>query len=185
MSIVTRGGDQGETGLLYGGRVPKDDLHTEAYGALDEAISALGLARARETDPARAERLLDLQREMFTVGAELATDPAKHDLLEEHFVTLGPDAVARLDGWVEDLEHRLPPLEGFVIPGGSELAAALDLARSTVRRAERRSVALARAGELANAEVLRYLNRLSDLLFLLSRQAEGGATVAKGSSRRR
>ena len=175
-SIATRRGDGGETGLLYGGRVPKDDLHTEAYGSLDEAVSALGLARAHEADPARAERLLGIQRDLFTVGAELATGPGERAKLAEHFATVTPAMVAALDRLLADLEDRVPLPRAFVIPGGSVTAAALDLARTLVRRAERRAVALRRAGGLENPEVLRYLNRLSDVLFMLAREAERGAT---------
>ena len=179
MSIATRRGDGGETGLLYGGRVPKDDLHTEAYGSLDEAISALGLARAQETDPSRAERLLSLQREMFTVGAELATGPGERAKLERHFPTVTAAMVEALDVQLADLEARVPLPQAFVIPGGTVVAAAIDLARTLVRRAERRTVTLRRAGVLENAEVVRYLNRLSDLLFMLAREAEQGATTVK------
>ena len=179
MSIVTRHGDGGETSLLYGGRVPKDDLHTEAYGALDEAISALGLARALCADGARAARILELQRELFTAGAELATASAERHKLEKHFAVVTPAMVEALDTEVAELEARVPLPKGFVVPGGDPVAAALDLGRSMVRRAERRAVALRRAGGLANPEVLRYLNRCSDLLFMLAREAEGGALVAK------
>jgi cob(I)alamin adenosyltransferase len=178
-SIVTRGGDGGETSLLYGGRVPKDDLHTEAYGALDEAISALGLARATETDSARAERLLALQRQLFTVGAELATGRGAHHLLEKHFPTVDAAMVDALEEETHALEERVPLPRAFVIPGGTASAAAVDMARTLVRRAERRAVALHRAGELENAEVLRYLNRCSDLLFMLAREAEQGAITQK------
>lgn len=179
MSIVTRHGDGGETSLLYGGRVPKDDLHTEAYGALDEAISALGLARALCPGTSRAGRLLDLQRDLFTVGAELATATPDRDKLEKHFATVGAAMVDALDVEVADLEGRVELPKGFVIPGGTPVAAALDLARTFVRRAERRAVTLDRAGGLANVEVLRYLNRCSDLLFMLAREAEGDTLVAK------
>jgi cob(I)alamin adenosyltransferase len=178
-SIVTRGGDAGETGLLYGGRVPKDDLHTEAYGSLDEAISALGLARALTADAARAERLLALQRELFTVGAELATGRGQRHHLERHFATVDAAMVDALEAEVHELERRVPLPRSFVIPGGTAPAAALDMARTLVRRAERRSVALHRAGELDNPEVLRYLNRCSDLLFMLAREAEQGAITPR------
>jgi cob(I)alamin adenosyltransferase len=177
-SIVTKHGDQGETGLLYGGRVPKDDPHTEAYGALDEAVSALGLARALETSPDRAQRLLDLQRQLFTVGAELATGRGEHGRLEQHFPTVGAADVDALEAETHALEARFP-VTSFVIPGAAPAAAALDLARTLVRRTERRAVSLARAGELENPQVLRYLNRCSDLLFMLAREAEQGRTVAK------
>ncbi len=179
MSIVTRGGDGGETSLLYGGRVPKDDLHTEAYGALDEAISALGLARASETDAARAARILALQRELFTVGAELATAPGERHLLEKHFSVVTAAMVDALEAQTHALEEQVPLPRAFVIPGGSVPAAALDMARTLVRRAERRAVALRRGGGLENGEVVRYLNRCSDLLFMLAREAERGATVEK------
>jgi len=180
-SIVTRGGDSGDTSLLYGGRVPKDDLHTEAYGALDEAISTLGLARASvaASDVPFAERLLALQRQLFTVGAELATGRGEHALLEKHFATVTPAMVDALEAEVHDLEARVPLPQAFVIPGGTVAAAAVDMARTFVRRAERRAVALQRAGELENPEVVRYLNRCSDLLFMLARAAEHGATTEK------
>jgi cob(I)alamin adenosyltransferase len=179
VSIVTRHGDGGETSLLYGGRVPKDDLHTEAYGALDEAISALGLARALSADSTRAERILALQRDLFTVGAELATAASDRTKLEKHFATVSAAMVGALDAEVTELEARVALPQGFVIPGGNAVAAALDLGRTFVRRAERRAVSLQRAGGLANGEVLRYLNRCSDLLFMLAREAEGEALVAK------
>jgi cob(I)alamin adenosyltransferase len=183
-SIVTRGGDSGETSLLYGGRVPKDDLHTEAYGALDEAISALGLARASaasgdSADAAFAARVLSLQRELFTVGAELATGRGERHLLEKHFAVVSPAMVDALEAEVHALEASVPLPKAFVIPGGTVAAAAVDMARTFVRRAERRAVALQRAGELENPEVVRYLNRCSDLLFMLARQAEHGAITEK------
>jgi cob(I)alamin adenosyltransferase len=178
-SIATRRGDRGETGLLYGGRVAKDDPHTEAYGSLDEAISALGLARAQETDAPRKERLLGLQRDMFTVGAELATGPGQRAKLEAHFPTVTPAMVEGLDGQLADLEARVPLARAFVIPGGSVVGAALDLARALVRRAERRAVSLRRTGALENPEVVRYLNRLSDVLFMLAREAEQGSTTLR------
>ena len=184
MSIVTKTGDAGETGLLYGGRVSKDDLHTEAYGALDEAISALGLARALDPDAGRTERVLELQRELFVVGAELATGPGHRVELERHFNVVTPAMVEALHAWVTRLEDEVQLPQGFVVPGGPAAAAAYDVARTLIRRAERRAVSLHRAAELENREVLRYLNRCSDLLFMLARQAEQGATTPTGSQRR-
>lgn len=178
-SIVTRGGDRGETSLLYGGRVPKDDLHTEAYGALDEAISAMGLGRSLCSHLEVASSLLELERECFTVGAELATASADRAKLVRHFPTLEPAAADRLEGEVHRLEAEIGLPAGFVLPGGTPAAAAIDLARTMVRRAERRTVALARSDPLFNPEVVRYLNRLSDLLFMLARQEEAGATTLK------
>ena len=178
-SIVTKGGDQGETSLLYGGRVAKDDPRTEAYGALDEAISALGLARSLCTQSRVQSRILELQRECFTVGAELATGSGERHKLEAHFPTLQAQAVDALEAEVHQLEETVGLPEGFVIPGGNPGAAAIDLGRTLIRRAERRAVTLQRQGSLENPEVLRYLNRLSDLLFMLARQEEAGRTVAK------
>ncbi len=178
-SIVTKGGDRGETSLLYGGRVAKDDLRTEAYGALDEAISALGLARALCTQPAIQDRILELQRECFTVGAELATAKGQRHKLVANFPVLQAEAVDALEDEVHRLEREVGLPDGFVIPGGSPGAAAIDLGRSLVRRAERQAVTLQRHGDLENPEVLRYLNRLSDLLFMLARQEEAGRTVPK------
>jgi cob(I)alamin adenosyltransferase len=184
VSITTKGGDKGETGLLYGGRVPKDDLHTEAYGSLDEAISALGLARSLETDRARADRLLALQQELFVVGAELATGSGHRGDLEKHFAVVTAEMVDALHREIEALEARIQLPQSFVIPGGTPSAAAVDLARTLVRRAERGAVSLQRAGALENPEVLRYLNRCSDLLFMLARDAEQGATTAASGHRR-
>ena len=174
-SIVTKTGDGGETGLLYGGRVSKTDPRTEAYGAVDEAISALGVARALIKDRGRHATILRVQSELFTVGAELATDTAEYDKLQQHFMVVTPDVTSRLEVEIDDLERRVPLPDAFVIPGGTPAAAALDVARAVVRRAERRIVGLQQAGQLRNPEVLRYTNRLSDLLFMLARAEEGSA----------
>jgi cob(I)alamin adenosyltransferase len=182
MSIVTKTGDDGTTGLLYGGRVRKDDLHTEAYGTVDEANSALGLARALETDKARRQAILDLQRELFTVGAELATKAADRAKLEKHFDTVNEATVDRLSERVAGLESRVELPEEFVIPGGTPVAAAIDLARTVIRRAERCAVALQESGDLGNPLVVKYLNRCSDYLFMMARDAEKGAITPKGRS---
>jgi cob(I)alamin adenosyltransferase len=174
-SIVTKTGDSGETGLLYGGRVSKTDPRTEAYGAVDEAISALGLARAQVTDPERHAVILRVQSELFTVGAELATDPEEYAKLQEHFMVITPELTDRLEKEIAGLESRFPLPDAFVIPGGTIPAATLDVARTVLRRGERRIVALSRSGQLQNPEVLRYVNRLSDLVFMLARAEEGSA----------
>jgi cob(I)alamin adenosyltransferase len=159
--------------------VAKDDPHAEACGAVDEAVSALGVARAQEGDRERAMRLLALQRDLFTVGAELATGFGERVHLERHFATVTAAMVEGLDAQLAELEERVPLPPGFVVPGGTAVAAAIDLARTLVRRAERRAVSLQRAGLLENGEVLRYLNRLSDLLFMLAREAEQGSTTLR------
>ena len=182
-SIVTRTGDGGETGLLYGGRVAKTDPRTEAYGDVDEAISALGAARALISDRGRHAIILRVQSELFTVGAELATDAAEYSTLQRHFKVVTADFTTRCEEEIADLERRIALPDAFVIPGGTQPAAALDVARAVVRRAERRIVGLQQSGHLLNAEVLRYVNRLSDLLFMLAR-AEEGTTVKPLTGRR-
>ena len=169
MQIYTRTGDDGTTGLLMGGRVSKSDPRCEAYGETDKAVSAMGLARALSADSRVKEMLLEVQREMFTVGAELATDPVNYHQLEANFQIVTDVMVTRLEGWIDDLKRdvELPPK--FIIPGGSPASGAIDLARSILRTAERRIVSLNEQGSLKNPEVLRYVNRLSDLLFMLAR----------------
>ena len=172
MKVYTKRGDDGTTGLLYGGRVDKHDLRTTAYGTVDETVSALGLARA-ELSGDLHDLVLTIQRELFVVGAQLATDAAKWDRLEVGVSRVDAamvDAVAaRIDACVE--RHPLP--DTFVVPGGNRAAAALDLARTICRRAERHVVAMARAGMLPDDAPLRYLNRLADELYVLAREVEG------------
>ena len=168
-SIATRTGDTGDTGLLYGGRVRKTDPRVDAYGAGDEAVSALGMARALSSDERVKAHIVDLQRQMFTVNAELATASDSRHLLEKHFPTVTATMTTGLDSLLATLEEQVELPQSFIIPGGSAASGAIDLARTIVRRAERAAVALLDGGELVNAEVPRYLNRLSDVLFMLAR----------------
>jgi cob(I)alamin adenosyltransferase len=181
MRIYTKKGDDGSTGLLYGGdRISKADVRTEAYGTTDEAIAALGLARAavgNATDRTEArldELLLRLQRELFVVGAELATHIENRHRLTDATSRVTGAMVAALEAEIDDLERMVEQPKEFVLPGESMTGAALDLARTTVRRAERRCVALASDGGLPDSQVLPYLNRLADLLFVMARAADGG-----------
>ena len=167
--IYTKRGDSGETGLLYGGRVPKTDPRCEAYGTTDEAVSALGLARALSDDPRVKEIVTQVQRELFTVGAELATAPEQYGTMQRHFSIVSAPMVERLEQLIDELEAQVQLPRSFIVPGASAASAALDLARTILRRAERRTVALKEAGLLTNDEILRYLNRLADLLFMLAR----------------
>lgn len=177
MRIYTKTGDDGTTGLFYGGRLSKDDLRVEAYGSSDEAVAALGVARAALVEPGLRATILRLQRELFVVGAELATARENHGKLSAEKGTKVTSAmVDALESLIDDYEARTAMPAEFVIPGETPASAALDLARAIVRRAERRCVALARAGELADGEVVRYLNRLADLLFVLARHEEAGYT---------
>lgn len=172
MKIYTKKGDDGTTGLLYGGRVPKDDLRTQVYGTLDETVAALGVARAGGLVPRVQEIAIRLQREMFVAGAELATSTENRSKLEPGVSKVDASMTARAESDIDALlaEHPLRP--EFVLPGETLGAAGLDLARSTVRRAERQAVALHRAGGVEDDEVLRYLNRVSDLLFAMARYEE-------------
>lgn len=173
--IYTKKGDDGTTSLWYGGRVPKSDLRTEAYGTLDEANSVLGVARAicKEGEQDQlAEDILALQNSIFVAGAELATAPEAAERLENGVSRVTDRMADELDGeidrYLEGVE--LPPQ--FTIPGGTRLSAQLDVARAVLRRAERRVVVLKEADELASDAVLRFLNRASDLLFAMARATD-------------
>ena len=181
MRIYTRKGDTGTTGLLFGGaRVSKADLRTDAYGTTDEAVSALGLARAAigaatdRTEARLAELILRLQRELFVVGAELATHLDRRERLTDGTTRVAEAMITALEQEIDALEELVEQPKEFVLPGESMTGAALDLARTTVRRAERRTVALADSGGLPGSYVVPYLNRLADLLFVMARAADGG-----------
>lgn len=179
MSITTRRGDAGRTQLYSGQDVSKSDLPPKAVGALDEAVSVLGIARSLATDPDLHDRILELQRACFVVGAELATHPDSVSRLKER---VDEEFLSTLDAERDRLEAIVPMPGGFVVPGGTPLAAHLDHARTIFRRCERVSVAMWEAGFLTNPLVLKWLNRASDLLWLFARQVEGDAVVP---SRRR
>jgi cob(I)alamin adenosyltransferase len=176
MKIYTKKGDDGTTGLLYGGRVPKDDLRTRVYGTLDEAVAALGIARAHGLVERVEAIAVRVQREMFVVGAQLATAEQNQGKLQPGISQVTPAMTERAEADIDALlaVHRLPG--EFVLPGATGGAAGLDLARTIVRRAEREAVAMDRSGLIPDPEVLRYLNRVSDLLYSLARfeEAERG-----------
>ncbi len=175
MKVYTRKGDDGTTGLLFGGRAHKDDAGPDAYGAVDEAVSALGLARV-ELDPESSlhELLVRLQRELFVVGAELATAIDNRRKLQAEVSLVTAEMVARLEPVIDEVTERFDAPTEFVLPGQNRVAASLDLARAIVRRAERASVAATRTGWLpADSQVVPYLNRLADLVYTLARWQEG------------
>jgi cob(I)alamin adenosyltransferase len=173
VKIYTRKGDDGTTGLWYGGRVPKFSGRPDAYGSIDEAASALGLARAAaERGSELYDDILRLQGELFIAGAELATAPEASGRLEEGVSRVTGDMVERLESDIDRYMARVDLPPKFVIPGGTELSARLDVARSVVRRAERRVALLQDEGELTGDTVLTYLNRLSDALFAMARFAD-------------
>jgi cob(I)alamin adenosyltransferase len=178
VKIYTRRGDDGTTGLLYGGRVTKDDLVTEAYGTTDELVAVLGLARALSGDQGLKEEILRIQRELFVVGADLATNPDEREKLEPGVSLVTSEMTDRLEAEIDRRVAERPLPQEFIVPGGNEVSAVLDVARSVCRRAERRAVQLSRGNEDANQEVVRYLNRLSDYLFVLARGAAAGTAEA-------
>jgi cob(I)alamin adenosyltransferase len=188
--VYTRTGDDGTTGLFHGGRVTKDAVGPSAYGSVDEAVAALGVARA-EAEPGGelSEMLARLQRELFVVGAELATAPDERGALEDGVSRVTAEMVAALEPLIDDVTDRFDPPSEFVLPGENRVAAALDLARAIVRRAERDSVRAADVGWLDGSEVVAYLNRLADLVYTLARWQEGAyrpvRTDGEGRSQRR
>ncbi len=195
-AVATGRGDDGTTGLLFGAeRVAKDDIRTEAAGTIDEAIAILGLARAGLGTDARGgtmprvidglpEIILRVQRELFVVGAELATAPgaAGRQLPGETRVTAA--MVEGLDDLLERTEGHVPLPREFVVPGETRLSAVLEMARTVIRRAERRAVAVRRAEPVPEDHVIPYLNRLADLLWILARAAEQAESRTATPSRR-
>ncbi len=177
MKIYTRTGDKGDTGLFGGVRVPKDDVRVEAYGTVDETNAAIGLALSHCQVPLVKSVLGEVQSDLFTLGAELAAASGHEARLGIQLLT---DAdVLRLEHAIDEAELTLPPLKNFILPGGPSEVAALHLARTVARRAERRVLTLAQR-EPVRPIVLVYLNRLADLLFMLARRAgheSGGAEV--------
>lgn len=161
-------GDDGSTGLLGGGRARKDDPRIEAYGTVDEASSAVGLAKSLSPHPRVRTICEELQRGLYNLGAELATNPAS----ATSFARVGEPDVKRLDALIGELEQSVTMPAGFILPGATPASGALDVARAVTRRAERRCVALERANGLKNQHVRRWLNRLSLLLFVLGRYEE-------------
>jgi cob(I)alamin adenosyltransferase len=163
-------GDRGFTSLLGGQRIPKSGPRPEAYGTLDEASSALGIARASAIRPKTKEILMSIQKDLLVLGAELATAPEDSEKYPHQIKT---DHVDRLERLIEDLQKDLVMGKEFILPGETVASAAIDLGRAIVRRAERKAVRLLQEKIITNMEVLRFLNRLADLLFTLARYEEG------------
>jgi cob(I)alamin adenosyltransferase len=180
VKIYTRKGDDGTTGLFYGGRVAKDDTGPVAYGDVDEAVATLGVARAEVAagDPLHDE-LLRLQRSLFIVGAELATAPENLPKLVDDETRVTESMVVDLENAIDEVVAERGMPDGFLVPGSNRLGAALDLARATVRRAERNAVAHVRRCGSEDRYVVPYLNRLADYLFMLARAAEESWTPSK------
>ncbi len=177
MRIYTRRGDDGTTGLFLGGRVAKDATGPEAYGTVDEAVSQLGVARSlAESDV--AEAVLAVQRELFVVAAELATDPAQRRRLEPGISLVEVSMIEGLEARIDRIEAEVGMPTEFVVPGGDPVAASIDVARTVVRRAER--AAVAHCADDADSLVVPYLNRLADYLYMLARAVEREWTPTRG-----
>lgn len=174
MKIYTRSGDDGTTGVLGPGRTSKADARIEAYGSVDELNAALGLARTADTDGWLTRELDAVQRRMFQVGAELATTD---DRMLGQLDRVTDADVAEVETWIDRLEADLPALKSFVLPGGTPFAAQLHVARTACRRAERRIVGLAREARV-EPRLIRYLNRVADMLFVMARWVNAKAGVA-------
>lgn len=176
MKIYTRKGDDGTTGLYGGGRVPKDSAAPEAYGTVDEAQAALGLARAMADRGGELDAILvSVERDLWVLMAELATEPEHAHKLVDGATRVTAEMVAGLEAMIDDLTARFEQPTEFVVPGEHLVAAQLDVARTVVRRAERRSMGVAAEG----SQVLPYLNRLSDLCWTLARWVEGTSVITK------
>ena len=183
MSIATKTGDSGSTGLMYNRRVSKCHPRVEAYGSVDELNTAIGLARATATQSLISANLLAVQKDLVTLMGELATLP--EDLpryVKDGFQLVTPAMTIKLDQWVREIEAQNVSFKGWATPGATVNSAALDVARTTCRRSERRACALHEAGQLHNAEIIIYLNRLSDTLWLLARWVETQADGSKGAA---
>jgi cob(I)alamin adenosyltransferase len=176
VKIYTKTGDTGDTSLFDGTRVKKDDARVDAYGEVDEMNAWLGLARASGLDAALDEAVVHIQRDLFALGARLA-DPARKiaERVTKAAVTL--EDISRLEGWIDQLESELPPLRRFILAGGSPGGAALHVARTICRRAERSMVSLGQ--DAFEPDLLVYVNRLSDLLFVMARAANRRAGAAE------
>tara|TARA_B110000014_G_C19947993_1_gene490558 strand:+ start:34 stop:573 length:540 start_codon:yes stop_codon:yes gene_type:complete len=176
MKIYTRNGDEGETGLLYGDKVSKASSLPEAYGTVDEAQAILGLVRTeckKESD--LEEKIIHIERDLYVLMAELATDPSKHDKLESGKNKVNEEMVEFLEKFIDDLSSRFELPKEFVIPGQNRISALLDIARTVVRRAERRTIAC----EFKKSLAVPYLNRLSDLLWAMARWQEGESITSR------
>jgi len=193
-AVATGKGDDGTTGLLYGGRIAKDDARTEAYGTIDEAVACLGIARAEVLSLAATgslpasigelgETLLQVQRDLFVAGSELATDPDAWDRLRDGVTRVDEAMLDRLETMLASAEAAVQMPREFIVPGSTRLSAALELSRTVTRRAERRVISIDRDGLVPGDWVVPYLNRLADLLWVLARLAEQAESATTTTAR--
>ena len=172
LKIFNKKGDKGETSLLFGQRVSKSDLHCETYGTIDEAISTLGIARNLVKKAKAKEIIAKVQKNLFSVNAELAIKPEDYERLISKCQPVTAEMAGDLEDIIGEIESEVGIPKTFIVPGSNLASASLDVSRTIVRRAERRVVALKENGEINNEAILQYLNRLADLLFVLARYEE-------------
>ena len=176
MKIYTRKGDEGQTGLLYGDKVSKNSALPEAYGTVDEAQAILGLVRTEcEKGSDLEKKIIHIERDLYVLMAELATDPAKHDKLESGKNKVNGEMVEFLEKFIDEISTRFELPKEFVIPGQNRISALIDIARTVVRRAERRTISC----EIKDSLAIPYLNRLSDLLWAMARWQEGESITSR------
>ena len=176
MKIYTRKGDEGETGLLYGGRVSKNSALPEAYGTVDEAQAIIGLVRTEcEKGSNLEEKIIHIERDLYVLMAELATDPEKHHKLESGKNKVSDEMVTFLEEFIDEITNSFELPKEFVLPGQNRISALLDVSRTVVRRAERRTISCGIKDSLA----VSYLNRLSDLLWVMARWQEGESITSR------
>ncbi len=164
MKIYTKRGDKGQTSLFGGTTIQKSSVRIHAYGTVDELNSVLGMALSNPVSSTGKEILIEIQKQLFVLGADLATLPSKDSKIER----IGNTQIEQLESWIDELDEQLPKLTSFILPGGSAAGSSLHLARTVCRRAERHTVEL-KTSEPISEETVIYLNRLSDLLFVLAR----------------
>lgn len=175
--IYTRTGDSGTTGLFGGGRVSKDDVRVEAYGEVDELNACVGFVIASCDSEWTRTRLIAIQSDLFAIGAHLATPPAADGRRQPHLPEVPTARIAEMEAWMDNASEKLEPLRAFILPGGTSCAAALHLARTVARRAERRAISLA-TGSAVHPDIITYLNRVSDFLFVAARLENHEAGIA-------
>ena len=176
MSIYTKSGDTGKTGLLFGGEISKSDIICEAYGTIDQAVSVMGIAKASTEDKVVINLLSDIQKDLFIVSAELATDKSNYNKLKKHYDIVTENMVYKIEKNIDQLLEEFELPNDFILPGTSIISATIDFSRTIIRTSERRVVELKESGRLINTQILVFLNRVSDLLFVLGRYHDRNQT---------
>ena len=169
MSIYTKSGDQGKTTLLFGGEISKSDIRCEAYGTIDQAVSVMGIAKSNTTDKEIKNIISQIQKDLFIVAAELATDKANYNKLKKNYDIVTEQMVIKIEKYIDSLLEKFTLPNDFILPGTSTISATIDFSRTIIRTSERRVVEIKESANLINPQILIFLNRISDLLFVLGR----------------